>query len=170
MDLDKVKVVQPDRDVLDLLREYDQKGGVLDLVFLSLENGGLSESLHRLAATSTLFEAQSRIGHWADSRVAEDPSWRDKIFRIVVPAGYSPIGRQITVAEFLGPLYSNEAGFRKPAGSGLYDEEMKGFAYAFMEPPYRLRDAEQLFLFVKDVIFEGFPSDAQVWEWETCDL
>jgi hypothetical protein len=78
-------------------------------------------------------------------------------------------GRPITRQGFFGPMFDSESHL-PILKNGLFEHEMRGFAYAFSQPPYNLEDAERLFSEFEQLVFDGFSGETEFWEWDTDGL
>jgi hypothetical protein len=167
-----MEVINVDSELADLLRRYDDDCGSLQFVLISLGGDKFAddEHRHREAALLAIRYVQQQVDDEATSLVHRYGGTREDYFHFSVPAGFAPQGKQISVDEFIGPLYSRSEGFQRRAPNGLYGDEMRGFAYALMEPPHGLGNGKELFSEFKLRLFANFPDDTIVYEWETDEL
>lgn len=146
-----MQIIKPDLSTRRLFDRYEKAGGVLEFVMIDVRSSQLaSEDLHKKAATIAYSFVQ-RIHHEKlEGTVGEDRF----------------CGLLITFDDFFGPLFDHERRCLL-LKNALSEREMRGFAYAFSQPPYRLRAAEELFLGFYRSIFFGFPAGTEFWQWNT---
>ncbi|MBV9851394.1 MAG: hypothetical protein JO250_17125 [Armatimonadetes bacterium] len=190
--------VHPAPDLARLIRDYEGRGGVLMFAFFSDDFPRLPEpELHREAAIATLQAfAERNERYFAQEAVVQafinaglDPETH---FRVTTQPEKAQ-GREITIAEFVGPLY--EVGSHRlllrgrtrnhlnhyffagePESPGTVREipggmTGYGYAYAFTEPPYNLRGTSEeintLFLSMNVQLFQDFEEAVTFYEWST---
>lgn len=187
----------PSEELAALLAGYEGRGGIVEFVIFGHDAPRLSEpELHREAAIATL-----RVFADRNERYFAQPD----IIQLFVKAGLNPNdhfrigtepekakGRQITVADFVGPLFdapSRRLLLRGRTRSHLNDyfladdEERpdtvrqvphyanEGFAYAFTEPPYSMsgtrNEINALFLSLNTLLFNDFQDALVIYQWST---
>jgi hypothetical protein len=144
----------------NLQARYKRAGGVLDYVLL--EPGGRAVDppmVHREAALATMEFVRQTYSHWAG-------------FIHVYPEKLE--GREIGVAEFLGPCFDSATqAIRAPVGYEPpecdFAQPDAGYAYAFGAPPYGLLIAAEerpaLFADMNALAFGGIGDGLQVYRW-----
>jgi hypothetical protein len=141
----------------ELLKEFDQAGGVVEYVLVDASRLSASPyELHRAVAIFGLQVVDARLIEWAKKHEC-DGHPASMFSRVtVIPPG--PVGRQITVQEFENG--DGQSGFATP-----------GYRGAFQFPPYSLspenKEAEQLYAEVNRAFFGDLNRVTELFTWST---
>lgn len=187
--------IKPNEKLKNLLDQFEKAGGVLDYVLVDLEgNDPTAHKTHRLAAIESMKAFSRHTDNWFEAvlkHLEYKNHSRDDFKRIQFDESQMS-AEQITVTEFLGPLFDVKSRRlliqgkqRNHLNNYFYagDEEQyhtriaveveigEGYAYAFSEPPYGIQleaaALNKLFLDLSDELFQGFSLPITIWQWST---
>ena len=198
--LEKMCEVPPSGEVERLLAEFRSAGGVVDFVLVGLAgNDGSHPDVHHQSASVTMRSVARRIDTYFEALLCTKEfgnNKRDDFYRVTFDH-IKLQGRQITVGEFVGPMFNMQTGqllMRGETRTNLNryfwvgDKEIlanevpfpplvnesfvtQEYAHAFCEPPHPLRltnlKVREMFLAITAAVFRQFAEPCTIYKWLT---
>jgi hypothetical protein len=183
-----------------LIQQFKDAGGVVDYVVLELsaaeEEKNAEEHTHHQAIVVAMEFLKAKVDEWAVKTSREHSIPRSKIFKVQLDHQKAQLlkGRRIDERRFLGSRYHHERKGLIVRGELPFQSEFflfsdpsnreniidrasidngigTGYAYAFSDPPYRVRLAPkatgELFAKVNTYVLGGIFRDSIIFEWPT---
>ena len=153
-----------------LLRRFEEIGGCVDYVVVECdsEQDVSVQETHRKAAIAGLKIIAKRLAAYAAKTSAEQNIPIERIFSMTIDHKKADAleCKGISDREFLGTEYDydHKKLIERPSKTGP-----AGYAYAFSDPPYRLRvslkEATKLFDAINKEILGGISPESVIFEW-----
>ena len=158
--------VSPDADLVALLANFDENGGVLDYVTLRTEAAVASPQLHRAAALAGIAAIDRRLEKQAEARASEDDP-AGQFFRLKWDESKLS-GEPVSFATFWG----TDDVRPKPIGQHAWSiPNVDGYKTAFFHPPHGLRcsdhEGEVLFDRINVLVLSPDATGCEIFSWST---